>query len=251
MPRTHTAPPKPTKCTACQLKTLKCFRSLDEDEVKFLSAFKSGEFVAEPGASILQEGTRSPHLYTILSGWAFRYKLLPDGRRQILNFAMPGDLLGLQSSVFSEMKHSVEALSHLVLCVFPRERLWELYAHYPALAFDVTWLVARSERLLDESLLSVGRRSARERIAHLLLLLFHRASALEMTQGRRLTLPFTQQHLADALGLSLVHTNKTLKTLSEHGCIRWKDGRLEILDEKGLAALADYESDTVQPRPIL
>ncbi len=251
MPRKQAAPPKPTKCNTCGLKNLKCFRRLEDEEVKFLNSLKSGEFVAEAGASILLEGTSSPHLYTVLSGWAFRYKMLPDGRRQILNFAMPGDLLGLQSSVFAEMQHSVEALSQMVLCVFPRERLWEFYAHYPALAFDVTWLVARSERFLDESLLSVGRRSARERIAHLLLQLFHRANALELTQGKRLVLPITQQHLADALGLSLVHTNKSLKALSQSGCIRWKDACLEMLDERALAELANYEGNTRQLRPIL
>ena len=82
-----------------------------------------------------------------------------DGRRQILNFALPGDFIGLQASIFDSIGNSVEALSDVVLCVFPREKLWDLYTRYPTLAFDVTWLAAREEQILDEHLLSVGRRT--------------------------------------------------------------------------------------------
>ncbi|TIP57352.1 MAG: Crp/Fnr family transcriptional regulator, partial [Mesorhizobium sp.] len=102
---------------------------------------------------VLVEGSHSAHLYTVLSGWAFRYKLLPDGRRQILNFSMPGDLIGLQGSLMGEMQHSVEALSPMLLCVFEREQLQELYRNHPGLAYDITWIASREERMLDENLL--------------------------------------------------------------------------------------------------
>ena len=118
--------------------------------------FKRGELVAEAGSLILSEGTHSAQLFTLLSGWAFRYKTLPDGRRQILNYVLPGDLIGLQGSVIGEMQHSVEALSPVVLCVFQRTGLPDLYRNHPGLAFDITWLAAREERMLDENLLSVG-----------------------------------------------------------------------------------------------
>jgi CRP/FNR family transcriptional regulator len=251
MPKKPPQRPKRTSCAKCTLKTFKCFRRLEEDEVRFLERFKAGELNTEPGASILLEGTSSPHLYTVLSGWAFRYKTLANGRRQILNFAMPGDFLGLQSSLFTEMHHSVEALTQMTLCVFPRERLWELYTAYPELSFDLTWLVARSERLLDENLLSVGQRSALERIAYILLHTFERANHLSLTQGNRMKTPFTQQHIADALGLSLVHTNKTLKALGQRGCVRWKDSTIEVIDERKLAEIAGYEPIENALRPIL
>ena len=79
----------------------------------------------QAGTNILLQGTNSAHLYTVLSGWAFRYKTIADGRRQILNYALPADLLGLQGSVSDEMQHSVEALTDMILCVFPREKLVE------------------------------------------------------------------------------------------------------------------------------
>src|SRR6266567_5043593 len=159
--------PAPWKvpCEDCPLRRKAVFREFSESELEFVKEFKAGELNVETGTTVLLEGTNSAHLYTVLSGWAFRYKTLPDGRRQILNFALPGDFLGLQGSVNDEMQHSIEALTDMKLCVFPREKLWDLYRDYPSLAFDVTWLAAREEQVLDEHLLSVGRRTSMERLA--------------------------------------------------------------------------------------
>ena len=184
----------------------------------------------------------------MLSGWAFRYKTLPDGRRQILNYALPSDLIGLQGSVNDEMQHSVEALTDVTLCVFPREKLWDLYKDYPTLAFDITWLAAREEQMLDEGLLSVGRRTAMERLAYLLLTMFQRAEEVGLTKGDTIQFPFTQQHVADTLGMSLVHTNKTLQRLNATKTMRWKDRRFEILDREALAKIANYEPTAPRTR---
>lgn len=243
--------PKRTKCAACPLKKIAIFREPAEEEAAFIEKFKEGELTVDAGATILSEGNHGQHLYTVLSGWTFRYKMLPDGRRQILNFAMPGDFLGLQSSIMAEMEHSVEALTDTVLCVFSRERIWELYSNYPSLAFDLTWLSARNESMLDESLLSVGRRAAIERIAHLLLILFHKSRDLDMVKGNKLTLPLTQLHLADALGLSLVHTNKTLNALSARKLFKWRGNAFEMLDEEGLLEVANAEAPNTVPRPLI
>ena len=97
-------------CEKCPIRQLKAFRPFTPEELDFVRTFKSGELTVDPRATILQEGTSSTHLFTVLQGWAFRYKTLPDGRRQLLNFALPGDFLGLQASLFKEMSHSVEAL---------------------------------------------------------------------------------------------------------------------------------------------
>ncbi len=245
------AAPTQTRCQHCPLKRIEVFRAVSPAELAFIEHFKSGEFVTDVGATILLEGTNSPHLYTVLSGWAFRYKSLADGRRQILNFVLPGDFMGLQGSMFNEMQHSVESLTPMVLCVFSRDKLWSLYAEHPSLAYDLTWLASRSERLLDESLLSVGRRSAIERVAYVLLDLYLRARHLELTTTSRLKIPFTQQHLADALGLSLVHTNKTLNALTTRKLIRWKPGVLEILDQDTLAQLANHERMASPLRPLI
>lgn len=239
------------RCEACPLRCMPAFRKLSHAEIDFVRAFKVAEITAGAGTTPLAEGSETDYLYTVLSGWGFRYKSLPDGRRQILNFVMPGDLLGLQSSLTSEMHHSVEALTKMTLCVFPRDRLWALFRDHPGLALDVTWLAARQERMLDENLLAIGQGSAHERIAYLLLHLYRRAEGAGLAGEGEMELPFTQQHVADALGLSLVHTNKTLRRLASENIARWSSGRLRINGLERLVAIAKNDPVPVAPRPLL
>lgn len=238
-------------CQRCPLRIMPHFRAFAPDELRFVSSFKRGELVAEAGSLILSEGTHSAQLFTLLSGWAFRYKTLSDGRRQILNYVLPGDLIGLQGSVIGEMQHSVEALSPVVLCVFQRSNLSDLYRNHPGLAFDITWLAAREERMLDENLLSVGRRSAIERAAYLIAFIAHRAHSVGLGTTKRLLIPISQQHLADTLGLSIVHTNKTLRKLADQGLIRWHDRACEVLDFEGLKATASWQEPDEPKRPLI
>jgi CRP-like cAMP-binding protein len=239
-----------TPCEKCPLRENPHFRAFDKDELAFVSTFKRGELTVDAGATILVEGSHSAHLFTVLSGWAFRYKVLEDGRRQILNYVMPGDLIGLQGTIMGEMQHSVEALSSVTLCVFERDKLMSLYNRHASLAFDLTWIAAQEERILDEHLLSIGRRSALERAAYLLAFLYQRASALKLFNGRSF-LPITQQHIADTLGLSIVHTNKTLKKLAERQLIRWQERGCDVLDGKGLADLAGWGGMSEGKRPFI
>jgi CRP/FNR family transcriptional regulator len=234
-----------TPCELCPLRKRPSLREFTADELAFVKTFKVDELRVDPGASFLREGATADHLYTVLNGWAFRYKMLDDGRRQILNYALPADMVGLQGALMREMEHSVEALTPLVLCVFPRAKLWDLYSKFPSLAFDITWLAAREEQLVDEHLVNLGRRSALERTAYLLLHLYVRAEEAGLVKNGAIQFPFTQQHLADTLGMSLVHTNKTLKRLMASKAIRWKDRMFEMVDR---AALAQIAGDDVAPR---
>jgi CRP/FNR family transcriptional regulator, anaerobic regulatory protein len=238
-------------CDQCLLRKRPSLREFNAEELAFVKAFKTDELRVDAGASFLREGTRSEYLYTVLSGWAFRYKVLDDGRRQILNYALPADMLGLQGALMNEMEHSVEALTPLVLCVFPRAKLWDLYSRLPTLAFDITWLAAREEQLIDEYLVSLGRRTALERAAYLLLHLFVRAEESGLVKDGIIQFPFTQQHLADTLGMSLVHTNKTLKRLFISKAVRWKDRVFEMVDRAALAGIAGSEAAKARPRPFI
>jgi CRP/FNR family transcriptional regulator, anaerobic regulatory protein len=233
------------------MRRLPVFRSFTPEELKFVSKFKIGEIELGAGQTLLQDGQSSPYVFTLLSGWMFRYKALPDGRRQILNFALPGDFVGMQSAAFKEMQHTVDTLTDVQLCVFPREKLWSLYSTQPGLGFDLTWLVSREERMLDDQLLSVGRRTALERMAYFVMMLHRRAKELELIIDGSLELPITQQHVADALGLSIVHTNKTLRKLYDLGIISWRQRTLRVLKEKELAQIARYHSSPPQVRPFI
>ncbi len=239
-------------CERCPLRREKSFRDFSDEELAFVSSFKRGELLVDKGATVLCEGTKTPHLHTVLTGWGFRYKLLPDGRRQIVNYVMPGDLVGLQGTLMSEMQHSMETLSPMTLCVFERGELMSLYRQHAELAYDVTWLASREECMLDENLLSIGRRSALESLAYLVAFLVGRARAsglISETAAPRLAI--TQQHVADTLGLSLVHTNKTIRKLTEKKLLRWRDGGCEVLDVDGLSDLAHWERQEARLRPFI
>jgi CRP-like cAMP-binding protein len=239
------------QCEHCRLRKLELFREFTKDELNFVSDFKSGELNVEKGTVFLSQGASNAHVYTVLQGWAFRYKDLDDGRRQVLNYVFPGDLVGLQGAVLSEMEHSVAAMSDMVLCIFERRKLTTLYESCASLAYDVTWLAAREEQLLESHLLTVGRRTAVERIAYLILYIHERSARVGMAEADSFDMPLTQQHIADTLGLSLVHTNKTMRRLHRDELISWKKNRMTILDRDGLMARAKWDPLPARPRPFI
>src|SRR5438270_5105247 len=204
-------------CYECALRACGLFKPVTPEELSSINRIKREHLQVPAGGEIVRAGDDSPELYTLYRGWAFRFKTLPDGRRQILNFLLPGDLLGLQAAMFDAALHGIEALTAVELCVLPRSKVWALFGKMPDLAFDVTWLGSREESLVDENLASVGRRTAEERIAALIVKLYKRADVLGLVTDATFTFPLTQQHIADALGLSLVHTNKTLARLRKLG----------------------------------
>jgi CRP/FNR family transcriptional regulator len=238
-------------CPQCPLRTCDVFQPITDDELGFITKLKAGELRTGPASTVLQEGAQSDHLFTLLEGWAFRYKTLDDGRRQITSFVLPGDLIGIQASMLGDMDHSVETLTPAVLCSFPRKRVWELFQSSPSLAFDITWLAARQESMLNEHLLSLGRRKAMECAAYYILHLYLRADDVGLVTESKVRFPFTQDHLADALGLSLVHTNKTLKRLAAQGLVQWEHGWCSIPDIAALADLAKFDLEQPRRRPLL
>jgi CRP-like cAMP-binding protein len=240
-------------CEACGLRAHAAFLPISPEELKAIEAFRVGTRTVHAGGTVIEEHSRSEQLYTLYSGWAFRYKTLSDGRRQILNFLLPGDFIGVQQKMTDAAVHGVEALGEAWLCVFERDALWSLHQHTPRLGFAVTWLAAHEEALVDDNLLSVGRRSAAERVATLLVHLFRRAAALMPDAGANgVPFPLTQQHVADALGLSLVHTNKTLRKLERRGLHRIENGQLFLTDVRALERIADlYGDGKLPPRPLI
>lgn len=246
-----TAPLTGMPCSHCTLRRRAAFRCNTAEEIAFIQSLKVSEIAAAAHQAIVPQGDRSQHLYTLLSGWAFRYVILPDGRRQILNFLLPGDLLGLQARLFDQTDHGIEALTDVVLCVFARERFWDIYQGHPRLAFDVTWLGAREESLVDDGLLSAGRRTAAERLAAMLLQLHRRADSVGLVRDGGVELPLTQAHLADALGLSAVHVNRTIQAMRRARLIDIGGGVMRMLDPKAMRVLARAVAPALEPRPLL
>ena len=203
------------------------------------------------GTDIIHAGQDDAELFTLFSGWAFRYKSLEDGRRQILNFILPGDLIGLQAALLAAAEHSVEALTDVEVCVFSRKRIWTIFENKPQLAYNISWLGARDEGFLDDNLTSVGQRTARERIAALVLGLYRRADHLGLVRDNSFLFPLSRQQIADALGLSLVHTIKTWSTLRKAGLFAFKGGQLTLLNPRLTEATAKFYDREWRKRPII
>lgn len=240
-----------TDCAECPLRKKPLFVPFTEQELAFMRLFKTGEAMVPVGGTVVAEGETSDVLYTLLQGMGTRSVLLEDGRRQVINFVFPGDFIGLQAGLMGEMKHTVRASTPMVLCSFSRRRLWELFRDQPARAYDLTWIAAVEEHFLGETIATLGQRDASERLAWALLRIWRRLQAVGLARGPSVPLPFRQQDLADALGLSLVHTNKTVARLRRDGLALWSGGQLTVPDLARLAATAGLRDLKEEMRPIL
>ena len=247
-------PDCPPACAQCALRESDAFSPVSQSQLHYIEAMRSDRAGYSAGSQIVLEHQRARALYTLYSGWAFRFKTLSDGRRQILNFLLPGDLIGLQAQFSDGPSHGVDAITDVTLCVFPLEKLWALYRDHSSLAYSVTWIAAREESNVDENLLSAGRRNASERIAALLLHLHRRATRLglaDLSDNGSIAFPLTQVHIADALGLSLIHTNRSLRKLHLAGLHHIEGGRLTILNPKALERLSEYYDQPMRQVPLI
>lgn len=240
-----------TNCRDCPLRKLDTFAAMSASEVSFMEGFKTGELEAQPGTEIMAQGQSSPHLFTCLDGLGLRHRTLEDGRRQVIGFVMPGDFIGLQAAVMGEMDHSVEAVTDMRLCTFNRSDLWTLFNSHPNRAYDLTRIAAVEEVFLGEALTAVGQMQARTRIAWALHRFYQRLSAVGFGEGNSVPFPYRQQDLADALGLSLVHTNKTLSALRDDQIVTWSEQRLAIHDFRRLEAEAGVDAVKLVSRPLI
>jgi len=238
-------------CFECALRRSQAFKPISEAELAFINEMKRDHLVLAAGTEIIAAGQEQAELYTLYAGWAIRCKTLPDGRRQILNIHLPGDLIGLQGAMFDAPAYSVEALTEVQLCLLPRRQIWSVFRQMPELAFDVTWLAAHEESHVDEHLTSAGRRSAPERIAALIIMLYKRLDVLGLVINGAMPFPLTQQHIADVLGLSLVHTNKSIARLRRLGMFEQTNGRLLVTNPRALETLAQYFEEEVPRRPLI
>lgn len=238
-------------CEACGLRAHAAFLPTSPEELKAIESFRVGTRSVHAGGTVIEEHARSEQLYTLYAGWAFRYKTLSDGRRQILGFLLPGDFIGLQDEFAEGQTHGVEAATEATFCVFERDRLWDMFHAQPKLGYDITWLAARDEKMIDDNLVTTGRRNAGERVAMLLMHLYRRAERLGLVRDGWVAFPFNQQHIADALGLSLVHTNKTLRRLQRMGLHKIDGGWLRILEPHALETLGDYFERPLRRVPLI
>ncbi|KAB1073364.1 Crp/Fnr family transcriptional regulator [Methylobacterium planeticum] len=213
------------------IRRLEGFTRLSRDEKQALAEAAS-QRVRRLGAreDILVEGELPRDVHLVLDGWACRYKTLEDGRRQIIAFLVPGDTCDPHTLAFREMDHSLGALTAVTLAEISREGLQSLTETSPRLRQALVWTMLVALAVQQEWTVSLGQRTALERLGHLFCELFLRLRAVGLTDGNSCELPLTQGDLGDATGLSNVHVNRVLQVLRNSGLIILKGRILTIPD---------------------
>ena len=194
----------------------------------------------EPNRYIVREGDRSDSCALLVSGFAYRHKIVGDGSRQVVGLQVPGDLLDLNNALLTVADHNVQALGEAAIALIPKNAILAVAAEHPE-AGRALWLETLVEAsIAREWVANVGRRDSHSRMAHLLCEFALRQEAAGLGERGRYDLPLTQEQLADALGLTSVHVNRTLKSLESDGLIERFKRSVTIADWDRLRAAGDF-----------
>ena len=233
-------------------RKLSAFVTLSDVDLETLARFHGRRRTFLPGDELIHEGQPNASALILAEGWALSYKMLPDGERQIVDFQIPDDFLGLRSILFRTADHSIEAATRIEASEVLASDIFDAFAHAPRLATAVLWAASRDEEMVVEHLVNIGRRTAAERMAHLLLELGARLMLVGLGDKTGFACPLTQYHLADALGLRAVHVNSVLPHLRDRGLVTLQKGQVTFDDMDRLRELAGFNTAYLdQDGPLL
>jgi CRP-like cAMP-binding protein len=223
------------------IRKLESIGELSGSQLNALGRLEAARVSVAPHTDIVREGDRPTSVTLLLEGFCCRYQLVADGKRQITSFHIPGDLPDLPFLFLSVADHNVCSLAPSQVAMIPHKAMLGLFREQP----DVAHLFWRGT-LIDgaifrEWMVGIGRRSAFTRVSHLFCELIVRMQAVALSSEYSVELPLTQTDIADALGLSTVHVNRTLQEIRGAGLIELRRGRLVALDWEGLCEAGEFE----------
>jgi len=226
-----------------KLKNLAELNSADTDAIIALTSH-SRQYSSKQ--DMIREGDRPGPVFVILKGWACRYKILPSGTRQIMAFLLPGDACDLHVGILTEMDHNHQALTPCEVALIPGDRMEALLEDHPAIARAMYKSQLIDEGILRAWIVSMGRRSSVERVAHLMCELYLRSCSINSTN--EVAFPISQIVLADALGMTPLHVNRTLKELRVRGAMSLQRGNLLVSDPLKLVEIAGFDENYLHRR---
>jgi CRP-like cAMP-binding protein len=198
---------------------------------------------------VVVSGGHADCVYFNHDGWFARYKILHRGSRQIMDFILPGQIFGLPACMFQRAPFSVLAITDANVSAIPFDMIDNVFERDLALAKALFWSAIQEAAILGEHLVDTGRRSASERVSHLLLELCVRLNRSRGAGDATFSIPLTQELIADALGLTTVHVNRTLRALREAGLVAVDRRSVTILDFEALSLMSDFEKSYLAERP--
>jgi CRP-like cAMP-binding protein len=206
-----------------------------------LRALTRDRIEIQAGRAVVKEDERCPQLYLIESGWVFRSRGLASGRRQIVNYALPGDFLCADSLLFQGSSFDLTARTGVTLFRIEAPALAELFARHQGLAAALAWTAGQEESVMAERVVSLGRRDSLEKLAHALCEIGARLQAIGRMTNDTIETPLNQEDFADILGISVIHVNRTFRRLSEEKIAEYRKGQIDLLDRARLAELSSFD----------
>jgi CRP-like cAMP-binding protein len=223
------------------LQRISFYADLDDEDKSKVLALKGHEKRFTRNTEVIDAGQQLDSVLIVKEGWAVRYKTLDDGRRQVLNVLLPGDMFDLQVLVAAEADHSVLAVTDLETLSIKPSTLRDILTESGTLTLAFWWMQVQEEAFLREQIVRNGQQTARERIGHFLLELHRRVQIVKKGTRDGFRLPLTQTVLADALGLTPIHTNRVLRQLERDGLIEREKGWVVFQDAERLAEISDFD----------
>ena len=223
--------------------------ALTDEDRALISQHTSGGRQVGPRQDLIHEGDRPENVHLVMEGLACRYKLLPDGSRQIMALLVPGDFCDLHIAILGEMDHNIATLSACRIVDVPQASIEAVTELSPRITRALWWATLVDEGILRAWLVNMGRRSADQQMAHLFCELLVRLEAAGLSTDGSFDLPITQEELGDTLGLSSVHVNRTLQHLRSERLIAFKLGRVVVLNRERLYATADFNPNYLHLTP--
>lgn len=220
--------------------------ALSADEWEHLRRLTEPTEEIEPRRRLSAEGKRCEALSILKTGWIVESKLLRNGKRQILNFRLPGDIIGLESLAYRAALHSTMTLTRCTVAPLNVKTFEDTQRNYPRLASAFFLMTLREGAILHEWEVSLGRRSALPRVAHLLLELNRRLRARGLVDDGTVRLPLTQEDIADCTGLTTPYVNRVLQKMRSMGLIRFEEQTLDILDRAELVKIAGFDPHYIE-----
>ena len=215
---------------------------LSADEIDFFESMQNNRAVYGKGEALISEGDDFRCCFAIRSGWAISYRITMAGRRQILSVYLPGDFIGLHINFHRSAIYTVAALTEVEAALIEPMRLIEVHQQYPVLAAGLDWSAVRTSNILSEHNVSLGARTAEERILHFYLELWCRLMLVGEASSDGFHMRMTQEQVANALGLSVVHVNKKLKALCRKGLLDIDGRMISVPDVRSAVRAADFDA---------
>jgi CRP-like cAMP-binding protein len=223
------------------IRKLENFAELADEEKRALQDAAGPVRAYGSHEDLLREGEQPNGVAVVVSGFACRHKMLPDGRRQIIGYFLPGDMCDARVFILKRMDHTISTLAPTSVAVLSRDAILDLTSRYSRLTRAFWWNTLVEEAIGRQWLVSIGQRTALERLAHLFCEIYVRLQSVGLATPAGCELPVTQSELADTVALSTVHVNRTLKELRRVELVSMSSKSLLIHDFAGLRALAMFE----------